>query len=180
MHSPTVRNLDLGPIRQRPLNRRKIRKGTTSCWECKKLHGHICLFTYVRYSHHRTGKRRKTRCYFSSPQSNTCVPCERRGKTCLTQEYNDPGPGPISEYHRARERTEQHDFSGSCDELVDALAENAAVGSTSTSASPPGRTAFSSNRCSSRPISIHFWDSSLVGYSSFTLRMDPLLTQINA
>ncbi|KAI1826656.1 hypothetical protein F4861DRAFT_545700 [Xylaria intraflava] len=49
--------------------RRKIRKGTTSCWECK---------------------RRKQRCHFATHQSRVCVPCQRRGKACLTQEFNDP------------------------------------------------------------------------------------------
>ncbi|RSM17567.1 hypothetical protein CDV31_003645 [Fusarium ambrosium] len=53
----------------RPLpKRRKIRKGTTSCWECK---------------------RRKTRCHFSSPTSEVCVGCQQRETPCVTQEYEE-------------------------------------------------------------------------------------------
>ncbi|KAI0533590.1 hypothetical protein GGR58DRAFT_506174 [Xylaria digitata] len=45
--------------------RRKIRKGTHSCWECK---------------------RRKVRCTFASPFDAICVECRRRGTNCLGQE----------------------------------------------------------------------------------------------
>ncbi|KAI1812448.1 hypothetical protein GGS20DRAFT_23364 [Poronia punctata] len=51
---------------------RKIRKGTTSCWECKK---------------------RKQRCYLTDDQSRVCVSCWRRGKACVTQEFDDPVAG---------------------------------------------------------------------------------------
>ena len=47
--------------------RRKVRKGTRSCWECK---------------------RRKMRCIFESlagPDSN-CQGCRRRGSTCISQD----------------------------------------------------------------------------------------------
>jgi hypothetical protein len=47
--------------------RRKIRKGTQSCWECK---------------------RRKVRCVFGS-SAYACNDCRRRGSTCITQEYPD-------------------------------------------------------------------------------------------
>ncbi|KAJ0415700.1 hypothetical protein BJY00DRAFT_304727 [Aspergillus carlsbadensis] len=47
--------------------RRKIRKGTTSCWECK---------------------RRKVRCSLvDEPAAVVCVACRRRGAKCLTQDY---------------------------------------------------------------------------------------------
>jgi hypothetical protein len=48
--------------------RRKIRKGTQSCWECK---------------------RRKTRCIFVSPTELTCVGCKSRGAKCIGQEFDD-------------------------------------------------------------------------------------------
>ncbi|KAK1849328.1 C6 zinc finger domain-containing protein [Colletotrichum chrysophilum] len=48
--------------------KRKIRKGTTSCWECKK---------------------RKIRCQFASASHEICEGCERRGTACLTQEYDN-------------------------------------------------------------------------------------------
>ncbi|KAL4744339.1 hypothetical protein BDW72DRAFT_188761 [Aspergillus terricola var. indicus] len=46
--------------------RRKIRKGTTSCWECK---------------------RRKVRCSLVDSPDGVCKACQRRGTKCLTQDY---------------------------------------------------------------------------------------------
>ncbi|KAL7935638.1 hypothetical protein V8C35DRAFT_259381 [Trichoderma chlorosporum] len=48
--------------------RRKIRKGTLSCWECK---------------------RRKTRCTFAAPTDAVCNGCERRKTACISQEFPD-------------------------------------------------------------------------------------------
>jgi hypothetical protein len=48
--------------------RRKTRKGTSSCWECK---------------------RRKTRCNFTNPGDAVCVGCRRRGMACVSQEYDE-------------------------------------------------------------------------------------------
>lgn len=50
--------------------RRKVRKGTQSCWECK---------------------RRKVRCIFSriSPADAVCDNCTRRGTACVGQEQPD-------------------------------------------------------------------------------------------
>ena len=45
--------------------RRKVRKGTQSCWECK---------------------RRKVRCTFAPPRDATCNGCKRRGILCVSQE----------------------------------------------------------------------------------------------
>ena len=47
--------------------RRKVRKGTQSCWECK---------------------RRKVRCIFASPDT-ICNNCQRRKTTCISQELPD-------------------------------------------------------------------------------------------
>lgn len=46
--------------------RRKIRKGTHSCWECRQ---------------------RKMKCIFAQPTDHTCVRCHRRGVKCVGQEY---------------------------------------------------------------------------------------------
>lgn len=51
------------------MKRRKIRKGTFSCWECK---------------------HRKTRCEFESASNTTCLSCQRRGLPCISQECADP------------------------------------------------------------------------------------------
>ncbi|KAI0107145.1 hypothetical protein GGR51DRAFT_548484 [Nemania sp. FL0031] len=48
--------------------RRKVRKGTRSCWECR---------------------RRKIRCLYSSEDAAICVNCESRGTNCVSQEFAD-------------------------------------------------------------------------------------------
>ncbi|KAI0203885.1 hypothetical protein F4808DRAFT_391767 [Astrocystis sublimbata] len=52
-----------------PLAQGKIRKDTTSCWECKS---------------------RKQRCRLALNQSRGCVSCQRRGKSCVMQQFDDP------------------------------------------------------------------------------------------
>ncbi|KAI0179007.1 hypothetical protein GGR52DRAFT_579065 [Hypoxylon sp. FL1284] len=54
-------------ISDRP-KRRKIRKGTQSCWECK---------------------RRKIRCTFAAPTVAVCDGCRSRRTKCISQEYDD-------------------------------------------------------------------------------------------
>lgn len=49
---------------------RKVRKGTQSCWECK---------------------RRKVRCTFARPENSICELCMQRGTLCVSQELPDPG-----------------------------------------------------------------------------------------
>ena len=44
--------------------RRKVRKGTHSCWECR---------------------RRKVKCTFSSLDDAICITCLRRGTKCISQ-----------------------------------------------------------------------------------------------
>lgn len=46
--------------------RRKLRKGTRSCWECK---------------------RRKMRCIYPPLEATTCNGCRRRGSQCISQEF---------------------------------------------------------------------------------------------
>ncbi|KAI0514465.1 hypothetical protein F5B22DRAFT_228746 [Xylaria bambusicola] len=54
--------------------RRRVRKGTRSCWECR---------------------RRKIRCIFPSEDSSTCANCETRGTSCVSQEFADePASAP--------------------------------------------------------------------------------------
>ena len=49
--------------------RQQVRKGTFSCWACK---------------------RRKTRCEFKDRSSSVCVSCQRRGTSCVGQEFSEP------------------------------------------------------------------------------------------
>ncbi|KAB5571769.1 hypothetical protein GE09DRAFT_1096793 [Coniochaeta sp. 2T2.1] len=48
--------------------RRKVRKGTHSCWECR---------------------RRKIKCQYDSTSDTICLPCQARGSQCQSQEYVD-------------------------------------------------------------------------------------------
>ncbi|RYP08991.1 hypothetical protein DL765_008608 [Monosporascus sp. GIB2] len=60
--------------------RRRIRKGTRSCWECK---------------------RRKVRCEFISPADAVCDGCRHRGTDCVGQDYaEDAPPPPVDRNHR--------------------------------------------------------------------------------
>ena len=53
--------------------RRKVRKGTQSCWECR---------------------RRKVRCTFTTSTGSVCDGCKRRNATCISQEFADEAKGP--------------------------------------------------------------------------------------
>ncbi|KAF2657845.1 hypothetical protein K491DRAFT_654167 [Lophiostoma macrostomum CBS 122681] len=67
-----------------PAKRRRLRKGTTSCWGCKK---------------------RKVKCKFDATSDTVCVACRRRGATCVSQErpeeeldaqiYNEGNGNPL-------------------------------------------------------------------------------------
>ncbi|KAK2002114.1 hypothetical protein LX36DRAFT_708085 [Colletotrichum falcatum] len=69
---------DPGPDSGPAPKRRKLRKGTQSCWECK---------------------RRKARCTFSSANQVVCEGCVRRGTDCVSQEATDQPPPPGSNKH---------------------------------------------------------------------------------
>ncbi|KAK1590307.1 uncharacterized protein LY79DRAFT_221203 [Colletotrichum navitas] len=69
---------DSGPDSGPAPKRRKLRKGTQSCWECK---------------------RRKARCTFSSTNHIICEGCTRRGTDCVSQEATDEPPPPGSNKH---------------------------------------------------------------------------------
>jgi hypothetical protein len=57
------------------VKRRKVRKGTQSCWECK---------------------RRKVRCTYAGAGDTTCDNCLRRKTKCTAQDYVDDQESPAS------------------------------------------------------------------------------------
>lgn len=73
-----------GPPDEPAAKRRKVRKGTRSCWECR---------------------RRKVKCIFASPEDAVCIMCDRRNAQCVSQvlptrpvtEDTDAEPGGDSE-----------------------------------------------------------------------------------
>ncbi|KAH7155842.1 hypothetical protein B0J13DRAFT_234812 [Dactylonectria estremocensis] len=67
------------PLVEAPASkRRKLRKGTQSCWECR---------------------RRKARCTFAAGEDDVCQGCRRRGTACLSQEFPDRPSTPGSNRH---------------------------------------------------------------------------------
>ncbi|KAL6697069.1 hypothetical protein J3F84DRAFT_278981 [Trichoderma pleuroticola] len=54
--------------------RRKVRKGTRSCWECR---------------------RRKMKCVFGSPADTACISCKRRGAKCVDQQFPEQISTPL-------------------------------------------------------------------------------------
>ncbi|KAF5664457.1 transcription factor [Fusarium heterosporum] len=76
--------------------RRKLRKGTQSCWECK---------------------RRKAKCIFAD-SSDICDFCKRRGTDCVSQELAEKPPPPGSNKHIV-------DRLGEVEALVQHLLKNA-------------------------------------------------------
>ncbi|KAF5023090.1 hypothetical protein F66182_4847 [Fusarium sp. NRRL 66182] len=70
-HISLDKQMDAAPAPKR----RKLRKGTASCWECK---------------------RRKAKCTFSADALDICDSCRRRGTDCVGQETADKPPAPGS------------------------------------------------------------------------------------
>ncbi|KAM7184476.1 hypothetical protein V8F20_012215 [Naviculisporaceae sp. PSN 640] len=56
--------------------RKKLRKGTTSCWECKRRKVR-CLFAPTNPTH------------LAGHESASCDGCQRRGTACVSQEFSD-------------------------------------------------------------------------------------------
>lgn len=79
--------------------RRKVRKGTQSCWECK---------------------HRKVRCIFASAEHLICNNCRRRGTACLGQEIPETSAVPLpSRNYEVESRL------GRVEELLGQLVSNA-------------------------------------------------------
>ncbi|CAI7576302.1 unnamed protein product [Penicillium viridicatum] len=92
-------DMDSEIIAQSEAKRRKIRKGTKSCWECKK---------------------RKMKCVYPDPSSPAdaeaiCIGCQRRGCECVSQEFGFVD-GRENEGHLGRKG--RHHTSGKDDDRV--------------------------------------------------------------
>ncbi|ROV90481.1 hypothetical protein VMCG_09813 [Cytospora schulzeri] len=109
-----------------PSKRRKVRKGTKSCWECR---------------------RRKIKCQFDNPDDINCIGCKQRGTVCRSQEYDDdnaPEPGQRSDppLTRRLDRLEQM-----MERIVDRIVpdETGAPGPSSSQPLPDRRSASASS-----------------------------------
>lgn len=58
----------------------KVRKGTHSCWECR---------------------RRKVKCVFATPTDARCIICQRRDSTCTSQSADSPFNTPQNKGYAA-------------------------------------------------------------------------------
>lgn len=88
--------------------RRKVRKGTRSCWECK---------------------RRKVRCNFTTEDDTVCISCRQRGAKCVSQEF--------PEVSAPADRGRQMDRIVRVEALLEKLAKSVATGAgTGTAALP--------------------------------------------
>ena len=75
IHGPVNTNMDYEINAESEPKRRKIRKGTKSCWGCKK---------------------RKMKCVYANPSSPAdadaiCIGCQQRGSKCVSQEFEFVG-----------------------------------------------------------------------------------------
>ena len=88
------------PIHGTDPKRRKVRKGTQSCWECK---------------------RRKVRCIFLATSDTICQNCRRRGTACNSQEHPDVSVPSSSGSNQIQARL------GRVEELIERLGNRAVL-----------------------------------------------------
>ncbi|PGH27942.1 hypothetical protein AJ80_00196 [Polytolypa hystricis UAMH7299] len=91
--------------RERPTlsKRRKLRKGTQSCWECK---------------------RRKIRCTFAAPTEAICDGCRSRRTKCISQEFDDeaaPTSRKVDRISRMESLVEQSVERNSANDMLGTL-----------------------------------------------------------
>jgi hypothetical protein len=72
---------------EQTLKRRKVRRGTSSCWECK---------------------HRKIRCDFDANSDTPCISCKRRGTRCVSQQFfEDTSISNEATYHRVEKHVDR-------------------------------------------------------------------------
>ncbi|KAK4176543.1 hypothetical protein QBC36DRAFT_352065 [Triangularia setosa] len=87
--------------------RRKVRKGTHSCWECR---------------------RRKIRCQFGKQDDTVCLPCQARGSVCRSQEFVDAQPLQLPDRRLAQRLARLEDLVA---KVVDRVMPEAGSGNSS-------------------------------------------------
>ncbi|KAB5539250.1 hypothetical protein GE09DRAFT_1176186 [Coniochaeta sp. 2T2.1] len=93
--------------------RRKVRKGTHSCWECR---------------------RRKIKCKYDSTSDTVCLPCQARGSNCQSQEYVDESKTIPAPDRRLAQRL------GRLEEMMEKLMDHIKPQSSTTGGSSLSRT----------------------------------------
>ncbi|KAK1760425.1 hypothetical protein QBC47DRAFT_4963 [Echria macrotheca] len=108
--------------------RRKIRKGTRSCWECK---------------------RRKVRCTFASDADQVCDGCRRRGTKCVGQEFPEEASGPAERSRQMGDRIVR--VEGLVEQLVKTVGAGRSSLHDSIGAAAEGSSPVASSRPSPHP-----------------------------
>jgi hypothetical protein len=84
MESPVYEDNDANSPSPEPnAKRRRLRRGTRSCWDCK---------------------RRKVKCTFESTTDTVCIACRRRGAACVGQENPEDKSRTDDTYDQLLER----------------------------------------------------------------------------
>jgi Fungal Zn(2)-Cys(6) binuclear cluster domain len=91
---PSYKDNDSSTSPEPDSKRRKVRKGTRSCWDCK---------------------RRKVKCIFKSANDAVCISCVRRGTACVSQEH------PEEESHTEDSRGQLFDRVARVESLLEDL-----------------------------------------------------------
>ncbi|KAK4222795.1 transcription factor sdnS, partial [Podospora fimiseda] len=90
------------------VRRRKVRKGTHSCWECR---------------------RRKIRCQYGGGDDTICLPCQARGSICRSQEFVDSQPPQLPDRRLAQRLARLEDLMA---KVVDRVMPESGSGTSST------------------------------------------------
>ena len=84
------------------VKRRKVRKGTRSCWECKG---------------------RKAKCTYATPEDTICDGCFRRGTKCISQDLPEQPLGSVDRKRQMGNRMVR------VEALIEKLVKNTGTGS---------------------------------------------------
>ena len=81
--------------------RRKVRKGTRSCWECR---------------------RRKMKCTFGLSADTACISCQRRGAKCVDQQFPEQISAPLDRSLQMGDRVVR--VEGLIEQLLEKVSSN--------------------------------------------------------
>jgi len=143
--SPTTTRARDPALSEPGAKRRKVRKGTRSCWECK---------------------RRKVRCNFVSEHDAVCIGCRQRGTKCVSQEFPEEASAPADRSRQMGDRIVR------VEALVEQLVKSVASGSNKP-ATPDAGIPTPSSSTSELPQILSLCDESSPVWSSCFLALPP-------
>ena len=105
-----------GDEQARVRKRRRVRRGTQSCWECK---------------------RRKIRCTFVAPTESVCDGCKSRLVECISQEFYVELDRVTNKMNKARQIDPQGDLAGSIGRSLPSLKSQDRISVVVSPSTPP-------------------------------------------